>query len=356
MKTAKTFIMGLCALALVSAAGCQQKGVTVISGTIASDSLAAIPGAIVKVINVATYKQDTVALNGNKFKATVPTACDSLYGIVFSYPGQDPYSNYSQTVIPDAPKISVTLGDSSTVSGGTLSKAYLDFGEAFNALYLGDKQDEAIKLTKNMFEANTDNYLGITTLGLLSQIDENLDLAGFEELYNKAGENVQNSEEIKSTLEELRKADATSKGKTYKEIVGKTADGAEIKLSDYAGKGYVLVDFWASWCGPCMRSLPELKEIYAKYHKKGLEVVGVNVWENKAEDGPKCAVEKEMKWPVIYTDNSKDKDGRTVNVATDDYGVAGIPTTILLSPEGTIVERFTGIPDNFSEVIAGYFE
>ena len=57
-------------------------------------------------------------------------------------------------------------------------------------------------------------------------------------------------------------------------------DGVVTKLSDYAGKGnYLLVDFWASWCGPCRREIPVIKEIYEKYKSQGLSVLGVAVWD-----------------------------------------------------------------------------
>lgn len=109
-----------------------------------------------------------------------------------------------------------------------------------------------------------------------------------------------------------------------------TYDGKTSKLSDYVGKGkYVLVDFWASWCGPCVRQIPVLKELLHEYGDKGLEVLGVAVW-----DEPMNTLEAikshGITWPCII-------DAQTI--PTDLYGINGIPCIILFAPDGTILSR-----------------
>lgn len=108
------------------------------------------------------------------------------------------------------------------------------------------------------------------------------------------------------------------------------SNGKTVKLSDYVGKGdYVVLDFFASWCGPCRREMPTLKGIYEKYNGKGLKVVGLAVW-NEPADTKKCVKELALPWTII--DNAQSE-------ATEIYGVSGIPHIIVFAPDGTILAR-----------------
>jgi thiol-disulfide isomerase/thioredoxin len=112
-------------------------------------------------------------------------------------------------------------------------------------------------------------------------------------------------------------------------------DGQDVSLSDYVGKGkYVLVDFWASWCGPCRRAMPLIKALYEEYNPKGLDVLGVLVWD-EVEDSKKAIEEEKAPWPQILN---------TQRVATDLYAINGIPHLIFFAPDGTILKR--GLPDD----------
>ena len=103
-----------------------------------------------------------------------------------------------------------------------------------------------------------------------------------------------------------------------------------MKLSDYVGKGnYVLVDMWASWCGPCKREIPNLAEVHNLYKDKGLTVLGVFVWDDIKNLEPTLKAEN-VTWAQII-DSEK--------VSTSIYGVNGIPSIMLIGPDGTILER-----------------
>lgn len=122
---------------------------------------------------------------------------------------------------------------------------------------------------------------------------------------------------------------ATSAGHHYADFTISYGDSIA-KLSDHVVPGsFTLVDFWASWCGPCRREMPVIKELYEQLHSKGLNVVGVAVWD-RPEDSMKAAAQLELPWPQIWD---------AQRVPTDLYGISGIPHIMLIDPEGIIVAR-----------------
>jgi thiol-disulfide isomerase/thioredoxin len=107
--------------------------------------------------------------------------------------------------------------------------------------------------------------------------------------------------------------------------------GVMHNLSEYVGKGnYVLIDFWASWCGPCIASMPALKEIYNTYSSKGLQIVGLS-FDNKHENWVDAINRLELPW--IHLSDLKGWE----SIASEVYGVRSIPEMILISPNGEIV-------------------
>jgi thiol-disulfide isomerase/thioredoxin len=125
---------------------------------------------------------------------------------------------------------------------------------------------------------------------------------------------------------------ATEEGQQFTDVKGFDFDGKEVKLSDYAGKGkVVLIDFWASWCGPCVRAMPELITIYQQYKNKGFEIVGISLDESE-ESWKKATENLKITWPQFSNLKGWKEDCAVT------YGVNGIPHAILIDKDGKIIK------------------
>ena len=110
--------------------------------------------------------------------------------------------------------------------------------------------------------------------------------------------------------------------------------GEQTELNEYLGKGPVVLDFWASWCKPCVKSLPEIQKIYDKYKKYGLTIIGIN------QDGPRnrskinpLIKSQGISFPILIDDNSD---------IMRRYRIVGLPAAVIISSEGNIVKVHKG--------------
>lgn len=116
------------------------------------------------------------------------------------------------------------------------------------------------------------------------------------------------------------------------EISGTLLNGKPFDQKSLAGK-IVLVDFWATWCGPCVAEIPNVLEQYEKYHKDGFEVVGISL-DQEREALEKFVDEQKLPWPILFEEPKG--DGWQHPLATF-YGISGIPTVVLIGRDGNVI-------------------
>lgn len=174
------------------------------------------------------------------------------------------------------------------------------------------------------------------SLGLLNLLQQNvLDKDKYFDLYlavaDKFKKEWPDSKYTKEFVEQVDKMKITAIGQTALEIDLPNTEGVQTKLSSLRGK-YVLVDFWAKWCGPCRRENPNIVQAYHKYKDKGFEVFGVSLDRTK-EDWLQAIAEDGLVWTQVS--DLKYFESK----AAADYNVNAIPFSILVDPQGKIIAK-----------------
>ena len=213
----------------------------------------------------------------------------------------------------------------------TLTKEELDtklsaFFEKLNAVPEDGNEIKVVTQMSKDFIKENHNDAGIYVVrSVLASIMSPEELIAYVDNDDFLKQDSTIAKEKKSWLMQLE----TSEGKKFKDFSAEY-DGKITKLSDYVGKGkYVLVDFWASWCGPCKAEIPNLINVYNKYKGKKFEVLGVATWD-KPEDTKKAIEKMGIPYPQMLN---------AQKAGSDAYGINGIPQIILFGPDGTILKR-----------------
>lgn len=329
-----TGIISAIAASTLLLASCGTKTFTI--NGIADDEVARQEGSVVYLCDSEGHIQDSCLVKDGRFRFSGPLDVTSFIAFELNYPGKDKrFEDRTAVVIPDSREIAVCLNDSVYVDGSPLTDAFNEFQSELMRLYIesDDEGESAINYCREVFLANKDNIVGSQALG---QIIYDLEIDEIDQLMDQASDFISQNPRYQKVREGKRIEAKTAPGAMFIDFEGVTPEGEPVKLSDFVGKGsYTLVDFWASWCGPCMRSIPGLKLLYERYAPRGLKLVGVAVWDGDNSASRARIVEKGMTWPQIFVGSDM--------TATDSYGIMGIPHVILFAPDGTIVSR--QIPD-----------
>ena len=161
-----------------------------------------------------------------------------------------------------------------------------------------------------------------------------------DSIYNALAPNVQESPFMVDVREELAARKRVQPGMPAPDFTLQTPDGGTLSLSDLRGK-YVILDFWASWCAPCRAAFPAMKEIYAQYKDKGLEILGISN-DSRREDWLRALEQDQLPWKSVVDEFPAEGFGTARVISM--YAVSYLPTLILIDPDGKIVGTLDGEP------------
>jgi peroxiredoxin len=213
-------------------------------------------------------------------------------------------------------------------AGGKMDSLRMDslskiFEAPYNKIMDGFNATMAEKIMKN-----SDKYASIMAIQGMEP-DKYSDI--YKTLDASLTKKFPNDKNIKMFHDVVSKMLATTSGQAAPEINLPTPDGKELALSSFRGK-IVLVDFWASWCGPCRKEMPNVVKAYAKFKDKGFEIYGVSLDQDKARWLE--AIQKDgITWPQVSDLKYWECEAAKL------YAVEGIPYTVLLDKEGKIIAK-----------------
>lgn len=336
---------------------CQQNKQYTINGTVAD---ANFNGKNVYVQDTAMTTIDTAVIENGAFSFKGEADSTVLRFILLDESVQATAANRIPVLIEPGNTIEVKFDSVITVTGSPVNDAYTDLrnqqqelnkkarsiiNEYNSAEAAGKMTDSLDAEITNAFEKVRSEMDSVNFSFLKNNIKNDLGKFIFasqwqmfkpeqqKELLGMTDDAFKAQPAIQRMTKRIENYENVAIGKPFVDFTMKDPKGNDVSLSDYAGKGkYVLVDFWASWCGPCRDEMPNVVKAYNQYKNKGFEIVGVSL-DRDHDKWLQGIKDLNITWPqmsdVMFWESP----------VVDLYAIEGIPHTVLLDKEGKIIAK-----------------
>ncbi len=303
--------------------------------------------------NLITYKIDTLKVVNGNISIKNETSTITPYAVARMQPRQalivfvEPNSNFNATISEPQLSIKTTKGSKAQAEysrfmtdQGTIQRESQLAQGAITKVKNKDSLRNRVKFLQmqinqkyiEFLNYQQDNNLGAYMIFDVANKNQRIPASDLKGLFDKLSTKGKQTHFGKQIDNRIKRLTAMDLGNEAPDFTLLDKDGKKHTLSDFRGK-YVLIDFWASWCGPCVREIPHLKVAYQKYKDKGFEIVSVSI-DNKEEQWLRALKKYQLPWISVVDDKKTEK-----RITQNLYYVPTIPRTVLLDKKGKVIGK-----------------